>query len=374
MNIAAKLSDWRKNNLITAEQQREILNYENRVRRPALFYSLMFLSLFCIGIGLMAIISANWENIPSPVKLMADFLLLFLTAWKIWRAERQDKIWVAESLIIFYALLILASIGLVGQIYQLPSEGMMALLFWSGLTFPLIFLCRRPLFPGLWLLGFGWALYDRLYEYSWFSHWMNVLFGNFRNYGIWLFLWLMVALYRLLKQTPLPVLQRAWRWWVMAAFVSGAVIIDVFSVNLLSLDNTIPWKYWAFAVMLLSCLWLSDRKNSCWADNSALTVILLYGLMVSVFPGSEEAASALMVILLLAVAGTSSYRTGQEKMFNLVSILIALRIFGIYLEIFGTLLSTGLGLVVSGAAFMGIAFLWHKLRRKFPLIKEKKHV
>ena len=73
MNIYSKLSDWQKRGLITAEQQQKITDYENNVRRPMLYHALLFLSCFCIGIGVIAVIAANWEAIPAAVKLGVDF-------------------------------------------------------------------------------------------------------------------------------------------------------------------------------------------------------------------------------------------------------------------------------------------------------------
>ncbi|MFQ8668509.1 MAG: hypothetical protein ACLSA1_07000 [Alphaproteobacteria bacterium] len=48
--------------------------------------------------------------------------------------------------------------------------------------------------------------------------------------------------------------------------------------------------------------------------------------------------------------------------------------FGIYLEVFGSILSTGMGLIVSGLAFAAIAVIWQKVRRRLlHNVGEKNH-
>ena len=118
MNIYSKLSDWQKRGLITAEQQQKITDYENNVRRPMLYHALLFLSCFCIGIGVIAVIAANWEAIPAAVKLGVDFALLCTAAWGVWHSRRKGRNLAAEALLTAFALLVLGSIGLVGQIYH----------------------------------------------------------------------------------------------------------------------------------------------------------------------------------------------------------------------------------------------------------------
>ena len=227
MKLASKLSDWQKNQLITADQRLKILEYENNVRRPMLLYSLLFLSAFCLGIGFISVIAANWEAIPAVVKQLVDILLLILTAWGISTARNQNKNLLSEGLIILYALLIMASIGLTGQIYHLPAKGLSAVLFWSVLSFPLLFLCVKPFFPGIWIGGFFGALYDYLYGHVWFYQLVNKLFADNHNYGMWLLLWSMTVLGRLLNKTRRLAWQQAWHWWTVTAFIFCTMIMDM---------------------------------------------------------------------------------------------------------------------------------------------------
>lgn len=378
MNLSVKLSDWQKNNLITASQKTAILDYENRVKRPMLFYSLLFLSCFCIGIGLIAIIAANWEIIPSWVKLLTDFVILFSIAWGIGYTHKPNKALFAEGLIICYALLILGSIGLIAQIFQLPAQGLSALLLWSLLTFPLLFLTSKPLLPGLWFLAFFISSYERLYRLHWFREAIDFIFSRDNNYGIWLTLFLMLIMYRLLKFTKLPAITGAWRGLLIAAFTLSAVLMDIFDYGFFSgyglKDNSYELERWGISLLCFAGFWRLNRKTGLCPAFYALAIILAYIIVSRCSPSLEQGASALMVISLLAVAGIYAYRNHMPRLLNFITVLIALRFFGIYLEVFGSLLSTGFGLIASGLVFLAIAIIWQKLRHRLLVdIKEKQH-
>ena len=79
----------------------------------------LYIAFFCIGLGLISVISSNWQQIPSAVKLSVTALLLMLTPAAIYLSRRQDKFFLTEALIIFDAAFIMTAIGLLLQIYHL---------------------------------------------------------------------------------------------------------------------------------------------------------------------------------------------------------------------------------------------------------------
>ena len=351
MNIYSKLSDWQKRGLITAEQQQKITDYENNVRRPMLYHALLFLSCFCIGIGVIAVIAANWEAIPAAVKLGVDFALLCTAAWGVWHSRRKGRNLAAEALLTAFALLVLGSIGLVGQIYHLPAHGLSALLFWSVLTFPLLFLSSKPLFPGLWFIGFFLSLYDRLSDYRWFADIIDRLFDRNANFGIWSGLFAMLVFYRLLQMLPHPAIQKAWRHLTVFAFAFCAFVLDAFSLkdwSCFRTDNvSLGWTVWGLSALALAGFAFACRKTSLRPGIAAAAVIFVYAFLTDMLPAWEDETSALMMIALLSVAGIYAYRHNYPRLLNVSTVLIALRFFGVYLEVFGSILSTGMGLIVA---------------------------
>ena len=93
MNLDSKLTDWQKHNLISAYQKQAILDYEIQVKRPLLYYSLLFLSSFCISIGILSLIAANWDKIPPSAKLICDYIfLLGLGAGVYFSKKKQETL------------------------------------------------------------------------------------------------------------------------------------------------------------------------------------------------------------------------------------------------------------------------------------------
>jgi hypothetical protein len=56
----------------------------------------------------------------------------------------------------------------------------------------------------------------------------------------------------------------------------------------------------------------------------------------------------------------TSIQLGQVRAFNVLTALIALRVLAIYFEVFGSLLSTGVGLITGGALTLAVGWLWQR--------------
>lgn len=143
MKLAKKLSEWEQIKLIDEKQKSAILAYESRQGKNRLPFILSALAVFCIGFGILSLIASNWQEIPDSLKLSADILLLGLTAVGAYRFYNRGK-WYFEALVIGYATLILASIGLVGQVFQLQPVGLRAYLLWSVLVLPTALFSKKP--------------------------------------------------------------------------------------------------------------------------------------------------------------------------------------------------------------------------------------
>jgi hypothetical protein len=55
---------------------------------------------------------------------------------------------------------------------------------------------------------------------------------------------------------------------------------------------------------------------------------------------------------------------GWPRLISLSITLIAIRIFAVYVEVFGTLFDTGVGLIIGGAVMLGLIALARKLNRR----------
>ena len=141
MSITRKLARWREAGLIDEATSARIQAFEDCERKPIVLYALGVLGASAVALGLISIIAANWDVIPGRVKLGADLLLgVALAAADLRRRAARQQLVASEVLITLFYGFTLASIALVGQVYQLDAPAYQGLLVWSAATLPLVLL------------------------------------------------------------------------------------------------------------------------------------------------------------------------------------------------------------------------------------------
>ena len=142
----------------TSTQTPEKLHDEN--------YWLMILAYFAaflIGLGIIALVAANWEQIPNNVKLGGAVSLMVVNAFAVIISVKFKKNILTQVLCGVFAALIMAVIGLIGQIFQLRSDVSGACLLWALCAWPLFLITPRLLWLWIPLLFVGtksFAIYN----------------------------------------------------------------------------------------------------------------------------------------------------------------------------------------------------------------------
>lgn len=387
MDIEKKLADWTRKNLISEAQKKAVLAYETRHKSRSLFYMFLFLGGFCLGLGAISLIAYNWQNISADVKLVVYFVMLAAAGAAAVSASFDDhQLW-GETLLFVYALLVLAGIGLIGQIYQLTSHGLRALLFWAIVITPLLPFARRAWLPFLWLPALAISLFDYLYDYAWFS----VAFQSFDRMfpGAWQFILILAAaaLYRLFStgRAVFRPMSKALGWWTLFVIVVYVFCADFFGRDIF--ENIFCKNCPAEAGLVLNRLlvWLSLSLLTgafCWFNTRrggkywslALFIILDFSLIAQLLPDNETVFKiwgAAQSLSLLFVTAVYAYNANRFRLQQWMSGFIALRIFAAYMQVFGSLLSTGLGLIVSGAVLFAVAYVWFNWRQIIACVRRK---
>jgi hypothetical protein len=75
---------------------------------------------------------------------------------------------------------------------------------------------------------------------------------------------------------------------------------------------------------------------------------------------SASAVGAILQVAWLAVNAWAAIACGLPRAFHVLTGLIALRVLAIYVEVFGSLLSTGIGLIVGGLLTLLAGWLWRR--------------
>ena len=173
MSLTTKTNKWVENKLISAEQAQAILAFEKSSHNN-LFWKVAFvIAGLLIGLGLILVVSSGWQNIPDFVKLSAAFLLLGGFSYATyWHLQKQHKGW-KEFFAILSFLMIGATIGLIGQIFNLNGGWNSFALGWAILGLPFV-LCSRVLF-----FNVVWALL--LFSHFDIEKLLKILFETLQN-------------------------------------------------------------------------------------------------------------------------------------------------------------------------------------------------
>lgn len=116
---------------------------------------LLYFASFLVGLGIIALVAANWEQIPNSIKMGGALVLMTVNALAIAWTIKTDKPILKQVLCVVYAFLIMAVLGLIGQIFQLRADPAKACLAWGLLSWPLFLIAPRLLWLWIPLFFFG---------------------------------------------------------------------------------------------------------------------------------------------------------------------------------------------------------------------------
>lgn len=110
---------------------------------------LLCFAAFLVGLGIVAEVAANWQQIPNNIKLGGALIAMFLNAGVLAWTVKADKNILKQVLAVIYAFLVMGVIGLIGQVYHLHSNVCNACLLWAMISWPLLAVAPRLLW--LWI-------------------------------------------------------------------------------------------------------------------------------------------------------------------------------------------------------------------------------
>ncbi len=110
-----------------------------------------------IGLGLISVVTANWEDIPAQIRLAIHLLLITAGLAAVLLRERefaQASPWSVEAFVFVLAILGLTFFGHLGQVYQTTSPLWQPIGVWVLLFGPLILVFGRSWLTAALLFGF----------------------------------------------------------------------------------------------------------------------------------------------------------------------------------------------------------------------------
>ncbi len=375
------LRRWRDAGLIDDGAVARIGAWEAQHRRPIWLWALSGIGALAIGLGVVAVVAANWEEIPAAAKLAVHLLLTGLCAVFVFIAWQRDQAWPREIGALLLFGLVIGGIALIGQVYQLQSDPWQALVTWLALCTPFLALVTFTRLVGaLWLAAavLTWfAAYEPLEGLI-----VPLASGHAPGHFFHLLLYLPACLI-----VVVAVVRRRWppaedqgelllnlALAGLALAVSTAVVV----IDSRLVSQVAPVEIWVGAVATLlaaAALWFGSGvlpRHHALAFLGASFVVWTASLLLARAWNAEErvtfeAIFGLLFIGYWAAIGWLAARSGQRVLFGLAFTVIGLRLLILYFQAIGGLTATGLGLIGGGVLCILLTWVgWRLTRRLTP--------
>lgn len=364
MSLDQQLKRWKEHHLVTSEQAERILEFEKHRPRPGFAFAIAALAAFAVALGLVSIVAANWDLVPGRMKLAIDLIAVVGIGQAVVAAQTRSPGWLGDAMhLVFYGL-ILASIALVGQVYQLGGELWQALLLWSVLTLPLMVMGGSPLLGFAWLTGLSVTYFVGLAELadgspSRVDHALAAVYwAPLAALGLGRAAWLR----RLRPGYALTFRNVGWTLLVVMATLASFAFYDP-----LARGERTPWAVVGVSLAATAALCFSTRPTPAGRARRLLLALLFAASHLPLFMphGKWPVAAAMSFMAVYAVVAWVAHRKGLSKLLHLATAVIGVRLLAVYFEVFGTLLDTGLGLVIGGLLTLLVTWFWARKRRDF---------
>lgn len=108
-----------------------------------------------IGLGIILLLAHNWEQFSRLTRAILSFVPLVigqgLALWVLWKRPQSSAF--KEGTATFLSLMVGASIALISQTYNIPSDTGTFILTWMLLIAPLVYLMQASLPTAIYLIG-----------------------------------------------------------------------------------------------------------------------------------------------------------------------------------------------------------------------------
>ena len=372
------LRRWRSAGLIDDGAVERIGAWEAAHRRPLWLWALSGMGALAIGLGLVAVVAANWEDIPAGAKLAAALLLTGLCAGFAAVAWQRDREWPRELGALLLFGLVIGSVALIGQVYQLQSDPWQALVTWLALCTPFLALVTFSRLVGAVWFAAAVATWFSAYEpieRSIASLTSSAARGDLFHLLLYLPACLLVVVAVLRRRWPPAEDQGELMSKLALAGLVGAVSTTIIAIGSRLVSQVAPIEIGLGTVATLlaaTALWIGSGATQRRPVLALLVVsfvawaaALLLARAWSAERGAAfEALLGLLFIAYWAAIGWLAARAGQRVLFGLAFTAIGLRLLILYLEAIGGLTATGLGLIGGGVLCLVLTWLGWRLTRR----------
>jgi hypothetical protein len=330
------------------------------------------LGALAIGLGIISIVAANWEDVTGVVRLAVHLALIAgLAVFLLLRGEKleQDQPWGLEAGLFIFGMLGMTFFGHLGQVYQTGSPLWKPLAAWLVLFAPLLLLRGRS-----WLIA-------------------SLLMVT-AVYACWDYAWSFDGIFRRQEQPPhllialvcsLPILVAPFAAWMRSRStredfwkrleqlgviyaVAGTSILCIASGLSEISGSDLPFSsvtLWAGIALASGGLIVPSRPSV----SGQSTAMVLAGAGIVAFlsyltSGSSFMGGVLFLAFWAGIAGASLH-AGWRRLFQLAVGVVALRLIVLSFELASDLLTSGAGLIIAGLLILGVAWGAVRINREY---------
>ena len=370
-----KLKAWVEAGIIDSDAAARIRVWEDSHSRPLALWAVIGIGALAIGLGIVLVVAANWDDIPAMVRLGIHLALLAALlgalAWFGDRlAERQP--WGQEALLFVIGALGLTFLPHLGQAYQTTSPLWQPLLTWLMLLGPLLLLRGQS-----WLTAAAVMAGAVAAALSYAAGSRDELTGD----------WSIPTAIESAFVTSLPVLaaglgammrrfsdrEAFWRRIEQLGLSYGVLMVSLLALlsrQGASAGNDLQYDFSALSVRALvlsasaALVFAAHRAASGRGAAGVLVGAAVIGLMLVGAQGSVIPPAVLFILLWTGIAAAATY-AGWRVTFQFAVAAVALRLIVLSFELDDDLLGSGLGLIFSGLLILGIAGAAVVIARRF---------
>ncbi len=315
MSLSKKLNRWKEQKFITQKQYDQILAFERQRSGNTFWRTAFIIAGLLIGLGVCLLVASNWDALGAVVKIAGAFVVLgglfYTTFWCITH-ERKG---LTELFAILSFLMIGATIGLIGQVFNLEGGWSSFALTWAVLGLPFVLVSRSIFFNVGWL-----CLFFSLFNGGYLEKVLDYFFHTLDSGSI--------------------------------AAIVGLCLLSYAGKKLDETANKYTLLPKAFEKLMMwltyICVWgIGLRWGSCWGWERP-KFMLLANLIVFAFFAAR---------LFLAV------RTQNMTSFRRNAILAEIYIFILFASNLGSLFLSGIGFILGGLAILGMIYLFKRTSR-----------
>jgi uncharacterized membrane protein len=373
------LAEWVEKGLLSPEQHHSILTYEASKQTKSSWglYGISFIGVATIAIGLISVVAGNWDQISPSLKLIVYLLLQSTLGFLVFK--RLPKLGVfREAAIVLFSLTFLAGMGLTAQVFHIESNGWSALAFWCALTLPVTVLARKRFMPYLWTLALM-ATFTILAVKN-IEHQSIGRIDSANAVLVVFYLMFGLGIVRIDRFALPDLLGEAFRAWTFLGLVAGSSTLgtaiwyaghsriygsraDAVAMKIIANFQLSVWLGSLLAILGIVVSKPSMPKKIVLPLCISLVLLAAFPTMPLYFDfGESRLIGTIFLIITWWSLAVLAIQLGWKRTFDFMTLAITIRVLVVYFEVFGDMLQTGVGLIVSGTVILGLAAAWYKSR------------